>query len=492
MSQITVNRLTFCYEGSYDNIFNDVSFQIDTDWKLGFIGRNGRGKTTFLNLLRNKYGDQGAITSNVPFTFFPIEIPDESVKTEAVIETILDGDAFWKIQRELNLLEVFEDVLQRPFSTLSSGEKTKVQLASLFVKEDNFYLIDEPTNHLDAAGREIVSRYLAGKKGFILVSHDRSFLDSCVDHILSINKTNIEVQRGNFSSWWENKQRQDRFELSEKQRLEKDIQHLQNAVKRTSDWSDKVEKTKYHTKSSGLKPDRGYVGHRAAKMMKRSKEIDARRNFAVEEKSILLKNIENTENLFLKPLHYHTSKLIELRDVQIHYGENVICNPLSFTVNQGDRIALCGKNGSGKSSVLKLICGEEIQYSGYLQIGSQLKVSHVSQDTSYLSGNLQDFAKKHSLDVSRFQSILRKLDFDRVQFEKEIDNFSAGQKKKILLAKSICESAHLYVWDEPLNYIDVFSRMQIEEILMTRGATVLLVEHDRSFVSAIATKQINM
>lgn len=123
--------------------------------------------------------------------------------------------------KELSLIEVNEDALYRPFNSLSNGEQTKVLLAVLFLKENSFLLIDEPTNHLDLRTREIVSNYLKGKKGFILVSHDRVFLDNCIDHILSINRTNIEIQKGNFSSWWANKQLQDNYELAQNERLKR-------------------------------------------------------------------------------------------------------------------------------------------------------------------------------------------------------------------------------------------------------------------------------
>ena len=125
------------------------------------------------------------------------------------------------------------------------------------MKESKFLLIDEPTNHLDAEGRETVAKYLSQKKGFILVSHDRAFLDKCADHIISINKTNIEIQKGNFSSWLLNKEQRDNFELTKNEKLKKDIKRLSQSAQRTAKWSDKVEKTKCGTKNSGLRPDRG-------------------------------------------------------------------------------------------------------------------------------------------------------------------------------------------------------------------------------------------
>ena len=171
---------------------------------------------------------------------------------------------------------------------------------------------------------------------------------------------------------------------------------------------------------------------------------------------------------------------------------NTVCQNVSFTIEKGDRIALQGKNGSGKSSIIKLIRGENIMYSGDVQIGSGLKISYVSQDTSSISGNLSDFAMENDIDESLFKAILRKLDFSREQFDKDISDFSGGQKKKVLIAKSLCEKAHLYIWDEPLNFIDVISRMQIEELLLESKATILFVEHDSAFCRNIATKTVSL
>lgn len=495
MSLINVTNLTFAYDGSYDNIFENVSFQIDTDWKLGFTGRNGRGKTTFLNLLLGKYEYSGKISAKVNFEYFPFEVKNREINTIDVIEEICPDYVHWEVMRELSLLAVFDDVLYRPFSTLSNGEQTKVLLAALFLKENSFLLIDEPTNHLDMNARQIVSDYLKSKHGFILVSHDRAFLDNCVDHILSINKTNIEIQRGNFSSWWANKELQDNFELAENEKLKKDIQRLASAAKRTSDWSDRAEARKIGfdptktEKSAGRRP---YEAAKAKKMMSRSKSIQERQQSAIEEKSRLLKNIENTEKLKISQLDYHSDRLAELDDVSIFYGEKTACRGVSFNIEKGDRIALSGRNGSGKSSLIKLICGEDISYTGTFRRASQLKISYVSQDTSHLNGNLTGYARENDIDESLFKAILRKLDFSRVQFEKDMSDFSGGQKKKVLIARSLCEKVHLHIWDEPLNFIDVLSRMQIEELLLEYTPTILFVEHDIEFRRNIATKVVEL
>ena len=488
MSLIQVSNLTFAYDGSYENIFENVSFQIDTNWRLGFTGRNGRGKTTFLNLLLGKYEYQGSISASVDFSYFPFEVPDKSVFAIDVVEQILPEYQYWQLAREMNALQLDEDVLYRPFETLSNGELTKLMLAVLFLRENNFLLIDEPTNHLDIQGREIVSRYLSGKKGFILVSHDRSFLDGCVDHILSINKTNIEIQRGNFSKWWENKQRQDAFERSENEKQKKEISRLEETAREKAGWSDRGEATKI-----GFGPcDRGYIGHKASKMMARSKAIEGRRQAAIQEKSKLLKNLERSDVLKIYQTPFHTKRMAELKDVSITYGGTPVCSGISFTIERGDRIALQGANGSGKSSIIKLICGQNIPHSGELWMGNGLQISYISQDTSGLRGRLSDFARDSGIDESLFLAILAKLDVPKVQMEKDMAALSAGQKKKVLLARSICQPAHLHIWDEPMNYIDVISRMQIEELLTQYQPTMLFVEHDRAFCENVATKIVTL
>lgn len=492
MSLINVTNLTFAYDGSYDNIFENVNFQIDTDWRLGFTGRNGRGKTTFLSLLLGKYEYSGHISASVSFEYFPFQVENKENNTLDIINDILPDYQHWELLRELSLLKVSEDVLYRSFDSLSNGEQTKVLLAALFLKANSFLLIDEPTNHLDMQARKLVSDYLNTKSGFILVSHDRSFLDNCVDHILSINKTNIEIQRGHFTDWWENKQRQDHFELAENEKLRKDIKRLSDSAKRTSNWSHEVEKTKNGTRNSGSKVDKGYIGHKAAKMMKRSKSIEQRQQSAIDERSKLLKNIESSEDLKITQLAYHKNQLAELDHVSIYYGEKMVCQDVSFTIEQGERIALSGKNGSGKSSIIKLLCGQNIKYTGTFRMGSQLRISYVSQDTSHLQGNLTDYAKNNGIDESLFKAILRKLDFARVQFEKDISAFSGGQKKKVLIAKSLSEKAHLHIWDEPLNFIDIISRMQIEDLLLEFAPTLFFVEHDRNFCNQVATKIIEL
>ncbi len=508
MSQILVNNLTFSYEGSFDNIFENASFSIDTDWKLGFIGRNGKGKTTFLRLLTGNYAYRGNINASVAFDYFPYAVTraQRTLPASAFLEELKSGCEEWRVICELAQLNEDADILYRPFQTLSFGEQTKILLAVLFSGENDFLLIDEPTNHLDQNARETVKNYLTGKKGFILVSHDRDLLDACTDHVLVLNRQTIEVQSGNFSIWWENKQRKDQFVIAENEKHMKEIGKLKQAARRTAAWADKNEATKIgydpvkeHDRSMGT---RAYIGAKTKKMQSRVTQMKQRIDREIEEKEGLLQDLEKTVDLRLAPLSHHKERLVQLRDYSLQYedAQTPVFTGVTFEIRRGDRIALHGENGCGKSTLIKVILQRAgfknfpVKFSedGLCETASGLVISYVSQDTSGLAGSIADFCKKKNLDQSLFCSILRQLDFERVQFMKNMEDYSEGQKKKTLLAASLLTPAHLYIWDEPLNYIDVFSRMQIEKLLLKYEPTLLFVEHDVRFRETVATEVVTL
>ena len=492
MSAIKIENLTFSYYGYVKPIFENVSFSFDTNWKIGLIGRNGIGKSTLFKLLLNQETYQGKISKDVEFIKFPPNISDTSKLGIELYKELISDEEEWKLFRELNLLNVDESLVYREFETLSKGEQTKILLAILFTREDGFLLIDEPTNHLDMDGRKIVSEYLKSKKGFLLISHDRDFLDGCINHVISLNRNSIDVQSGNFTSWYENKLRKDQFEISQNEKLRKDIKRLKEAARQSQIWSDKVENTKNGVKVSGVKPDKGHIGHQSAKMMKKSKNLENRQNKAIEEKQNLLKDIETKESLLLHPLHHHKNPLISVCDLSSYYGKKQILSNISFDIKQGDIVAIYGGNGSGKSTLIKILLGLNHEYSGDVKLASNLKISYVPQDTSNLTGSLNEYIHKQGVDETLCKTILRKLDFARELFETDMKNYSDGQKKKVLIAVSLSKPAHIFVWDEPLNYTDVISRIQIEEIIKEAKPTLIFVEHDKRFVEDIANKIIQL
>ena len=492
MSTIKIENLTFSYYGYVKPVFENVSFSFDTNWKTGLIGRNGIGKSTLFKLLLNQEVYQGKISKSVDFSKFPPNLSDTSKLGIELYKELISDEEEWKLFGELNLLNVEESLVYRRFETLSKGEQTKILLAILFTREDGFLLIDEPTNHLDMHGRKIVSEYLKSKKGFLLISHDRDFLDGCINHVISINRNSIDIQSGNFTSWYENKLMKDQFEISKNEKLRRDIKRLKEAARQCQIWSDKIEKTKNGVKISGVKPDKGYIGHKAAKMMKRSKNLENRQNKAIEEKQNLLKDIETKENLLLHPLHHRKNPLISVSNLSSYYGEKQILRNVSFEIKQGDIVAIYGSNGSGKSTLIKILLGLNHEYTGEVNLASNLEISYIPQDTSDLTGSLNEYIHKQDVDKTLCKTILRKLDFSRELFEMDMKNYSNGQKKKVLIAVSLSKPAHLFVWDEPLNYIDVISRIQIEEVIREAKPTLIFVEHDRRFVENVVNKIIQL
>ena len=226
----------------------------------------------------------------------------------------------------------------------------------------------------------------------------------------------------------------------------------------------------------------------AAKMMKRTKNIEKRQIQAIEEKKKLLKDIEEYDDLKINCLKYFQKQLIQFSHFSLFYQQKTVFQDLSLTICQGDRVLLKGPNGCGKSSLIHFLLGEKIDHEGDFHCGSQLKISYVPQDCTFLKGNLNDWIQKYGADQTMVKTLLRKLGFSRSHFDIALENLSQGQKKKIMLAISLATSAHLYIWDEPLNYIDIFSRIQLENAILTYQPTLLFVEHDQYFQQTIATK----
>ncbi len=503
MSKINVTNLTFSYPGSANYVFENTSFCVDSSWKLGFIARNGKGKTTLFNLFLKKYEYGGEIFSSLIFDKFPYEVGEENLKKPfcEFYFYLKEECEFWRLEMELNKLKCDSELLYRPFNSLSHGERTKLMLALLFSGENDFLLIDEPTNHLDSSARIAVREYLNGKSGFILVSHDRELLDGCVDHVLAINKKSIQVQKGNFSSWWENKQREDSFSLSENEKHEREIKRLSGAMERLNSWADKSERSKIGNKGKRegtTKGARAYIGEKTRKMESLKKNAESRILREIRENEDMLADIESSSPLKLNPLKINGKNLVFAKEFYVGYEEgNYALKNFNFAIKSGERIFIRGKNGSGKTTFIKAVLnrfgGEyELFEKGDMFVLGGIKISYINQDTSFLKGTIRDYCIENGLDESLFCAVLNKLYINKSQFNTDMSRFSEGQKKKILIAGSLLKEAHLYIWDEPLNYIDVFSRIQIERLIAEYSPTMLVVEHDNEFLKNIATGVVDI
>ena len=353
-------------------------------------------------------------------------------------------------------------------------------------------LLDEPTNHLDEDTKDKILKYLKSKKGFILASHDRWLLDNTIDHTLTLENKTCKIQKGNYSVWEENFNLKLEYEKSQNELLGKEIERLESTKEKTLRWADDAENAKSKKVNQNQAVlDRGYFGGKAAKAMKRAKIIENRIDYKIEEKKQLLNGYEKEEEIKLFPITANENKtIINYRDLSAYYGKNQVFKDMNLEVKGGDRVALMGANGSGKSTLLKILLGENITYDGEIYKKSNLKISYVSQEISNLKGNLFDYARENQLNLTLLLTLLKKLGLKRGIFENNLENLSDGQKKKVLLASSLITSADLYIWDEPFNFIDIFTRIRIENLILKYKPTMIFVEHDKFMIEKLSTKII--
>lgn len=495
MSTITITNLSFAYPGQ-DNIFTNQNLTLDTSWHLGLTGRNGRGKTTLLNLLQGTITGSGAVHMPLRTVYFPQKVTQPERDAWVIADTIATTE-LWQVQRELTRLGADEDILYRSFASLSGGEQTKVLLAATFADELSFPLLDEPTNHLDAASRQQIADYLHGKtQGFIVIAHDRQFLDIATDHTLTIEKQQLTLTQGNFSAYERAKKRTDAAELADQQQLRRDIDRLKQTASAKRNWSKRREsdiKGSAHVKGSGFSGDAGFVTARAARQMQKAKNLEHRMGKEITAKEQLLKNVEFIDPLTMAYIPDHHEVLLRVQDLQLLYADQPLFAPLTFTLKRGDRLALVGPNGSGKSSVIAAILGNFAgTMRGSLDLAQTAARSLVRQQYPDNTGLLRDFAAQRHLDYESLLSNLKKLGVERSVFNVPIAHMSAGQQKKVELAASLGTPSGLYLWDEPLNYLDVFNQDQLSELLTAVQPTMLLTEHDPDFIHQVATQVVHL
>lgn len=491
MPQISIRSLTFAHPGG-EELFSNWSAQLDTSWKLAVVGRNGRGKSTLFGLLQGRWPFQGQIFTDAQFRVFPAVVEDGWQTGWQVAQQLCPGLAQWQLEKQLHQLSVQPEVIWQPWDTLSPGMQAKLQLAALMLGE-GCLLIDEPTNHLDAGGRRILADFLRrSRNGYFLISHDRDFLCACTDHTLALLPGGPMLVAGGYGEYQKQKARIDREKQGKNEKLARDIDRLREAARRTERWSRKAEEAKKgqgQNSASGLRPDRGYLGHKAARMMQQAQNIHTRRQRAIEEKTGLLQDVDTAETICFHPLGWDGRPVLRLEQAQPFQGGAPVCAPVDLLLYSGQRVAVEGANGAGKTSLLQMAAGQ-LSGKGRAAAAPGAVVSVMSQTVRQLHGSLPDLCAARGIGLTRLLTILRKLYLPRELFGRDLGSYSDGQKKKVLLAASLCCPAHLYIWDEPLNYIDLPSREQIEQMILQAQPTMLFVEHDAAFVRAVATARV--
>ncbi|HAT55876.1 MAG TPA: hypothetical protein DCW31_11690 [Lactobacillus sp.] len=480
MSTIQIDQLTFRYPGADMPVFDKLSLNIDTNWRLGLIGRNGRGKTTFMNLLRGRLSGQGIIKNSVTFNYFP----DSHIDGDQTVMSVMTetGAEEWQASMELDRIGLDETYEQRVFETLSGGEQTRVLLARGFVNENDFPLIDEPTNHLDIEGREAVGAYLKQKQGFICVSHDESFLNLFVDHVMSLNRSSVDLVAGNVDAWQTDKSRRDNAAETQNEHLRHRIKQLSSRANIQRDWAEKRERESNDSASRRI----------AKKLMRRAKVFEQRTDTAIEQRKGLLNDVDQVDKLRTNVQQTGGGQLlVSFRDFSVKRADRPLFKPISLDFHRGDRLAIIGPNGVGKTSLISLIRGREsLNYDGYLMNALPKDIGYLSQQfTDFITDGSFDTWRDHH-DATTVWNLMHQLGVSRPRLKAPTSEWSMGEMKKAALAVSLSEPHEILIWDEPTNYLDIDARQQLRTLLQQVQPTMILIDHDRHFIAETSTQEV--
>ena len=519
MATIVCRKVSFAYDGAARNIFEDLDLLVDTGWRTALTGRNGRGKTTLLRLIHGDLQpDKGGIERSIDTRRFPVAVTDPAVSAfeaakdaagpfrrwEGEMSRLLDAgldestlDRYGALQSrfqevggysidadlesELDALGIGPDLRARRFDSLSGGEQTRCLLAGLFARQAGFPLIDEPTNHLDRSARERLAGYLRGKPGFLLVSHDRAFLDACIDHLIALNRDTVETHRCSFSTW--RSQFRDRLARQDRENtgIRKEIGRLESTARQRRRWADKRNSEK------GARDDR-----RAARVVKRAIAAETRAGREIEARRQTLVDSERSYRLKLRTRLAPPSRRLAIAENLVLVRGQPLFAPVSFQVRPGDRIAVVGPNGSGKTSLLELIAGEPHRHWGTFSCPTRLGIARVRQQPRWTAGLLAHHLADKCVDQTRFRQVMAALGVRGDTLDRPIESMSPGQQKQVELAGSFVASSDLLLWDEPLNYLDIDAREAIEDVVLRDAPTLVFVEHDAAFVDRVATQVVEL
>ncbi|MFA9424497.1 MAG: ribosomal protection-like ABC-F family protein, partial [Sedimentibacter sp.] len=513
MIELGVSNLTKMF--GVDKIFENVTFDVKTKDKIGLIGRNGTGKTTLIRILAgyenfqngqvNKrkeltigyleqipsYDEESTVLDvlneafrhieEIKIQMDQIEKTFESLKGEKLelavkkysnlhdLYEIAGGyNSKEKLYKILQGLEINEEMQKRKFNLLSGGEKTRVILGKILLEEPDLLLLDEPSNHLDIKSVEWLEEYLNAYQGtIVMVSHDRYFLDKVVNKIIELEQDGAQIYNGSYSKYVAEKELRFLQAMKEYESQQKKIKKMEDQIQRYRIWGEMRD---------------------SDKMYKRAKELEKR----LEKIEKINKPIVDKKAAdFHMDVDGRTGKeVIKVNNISKTFDSKNLFDNISFTLFYKDSLCILGENGTGKSTVLKIILNEITSDSGDVKIGSNVKVGYLPQEVSFDREDVSIvdyFSYYYGISLGETRKELAKILFTGEDVYKHISTLSGGEKSRLKLGMLIYENVNTLILDEPTNHLDIESREVLEENLINYEGTILFVSHDRYFVDKIAT-----
>ncbi len=514
MIELSINNLAKSYGA--DNIFRDISFDIKTKERVGFIGKNGVGKTTIFKILCGiEEQSSGVINKRKGLKIGYLEqIPvyNESFNVEDVLK--LSFSEIYKIEKEMKIIQdkfselidneldaavkkfsalqlrfetlegyniqekinritfglnIDANMLKRKFNALSGGEKTRVMIGKILLEEPDLLLLDEPTNHLDLKFIEWLEEYLNSyEKTVIIISHDRYFLDKVVNKIVELTSYEANMYYGNYSKFVIEKEMKFLHQLKEYENQQRKINKMEEQIKRYRIW--------------GAMRDSDKMYKRAKTLEAKLEKID-KLNKPIKDKKIDTFSLYSDERT--------GKRVLEVHELSKSFSDKMLFKDLELEIFYKDSVVILGDNGTGKSTLLKIILGEIESDFGFVRTGAKVSIGYLPQEVTFENENIQVvdyFARKYSISTSDARKELAKILFTNDDVFKTIASLSGGEKTKLKLLTLMYEKHNVLLLDEPTNHLDIDSREILEEDLINYDGTLLFVSHDRYFVDKVATK----
>ena len=512
MIEIQVNGLVKSFEVG-KNVLDGLTFQIDQGERVGLLGRNGAGKTTLFKILTGELDyDEGQVTvgqgrrlgliSQIPV--YPAGYTVEDVlrsafsrlqklaeEMESLAARMAEGDTDpatlrrygalsekfevfggydtdVAVNKIANGLSISDDQRKQLFDSLSGGEKTRVNLGRLILEDTDILLLDEPTNHLDLHATEWLEEYIRGFHGTVVaISHDRYFLDRIVTRVIEIEGGKAEFYSGNYSFYAVEKERRFQERMKQYEKEQAKIEQLEKAAEQLRMWAFQgMDKTYRRAISMEKRIERMRTTSKPTK----ARKIDAR--FSTAE--------------------FHGDEVLALRNLAKSYGDKHLFDGINLKIEGGERIALIGDNGTGKSTLIKMIMGELYPDDGRIRTGPQVKAAYLPQIVHFdhPDWNMVEnmMAAKRGLSAQSARNRLAAYDFRGEDVLKPVSVLSGGEQSRLRLCMLMDDDINFLILDEPTNHLDIASREWIEEAVEAYDGTLLFVSHDRYFINRFATR----